>query len=334
MTKKIDVSLIYKLISQGTSLAVVSDFLKARNLPHSGGSWDSLFEKRIEPALRDGSLTVAELIELLRSVEEYGKQHVFLYRLRRDVAAELMDPKRIARVLALLEVSDLLDAPRVFEMPRTPTFADVRWQHNDSELVIKEVLTRESIEFSGETEHGDTIQRTYKRIRERVVNVGVIRKNGTFELRLFSRRGPSKYDDDLKQITQRWKPFLDIASFAPVSLSKAKEKLWTDRGLLAKQIRYSDVVVSNDDDISLRAFGKVFDADLAGNKAAQSSLDIFLTEDGYFDSSNIWFIQGEKVPARDIHVVLQGASNEVAIPTNCSQVDYEYVLSQLLALNT
>jgi hypothetical protein len=166
------------------------------------------------------------------------------------------------------------------------------------------------------------------------VNVGVIRKNGTFELRLFSRRGPSKYDDDVKQITHRWKPFLDIASFAPVSFSKAKEKLWTDRKLLAKQIRYSDVVVSNDDDISLRAFGKVFDADLAGNMAAQNSLDSFLNEEGYFDSSNIWFIQGEKVPARDIHVILQGARNEVAIPTNCSQVDYEYVLSQLLALNT
>lgn len=334
MAKKIDVRLVYRLISQVTSLSVVSDFLRARGLPHSGGSWDALFEKRIEPALQNGRLTVAELVELLRSVEEYGKQHVFLYRLKRDVAAELMDPKRVARVLAQLEVSDLLDAPRVFDMPKAPAFVDVRWQNNDSELVIKEVLTRESIEFTGEVDDGDTIQRTFKRIRERVVNVGVIRKNGTFELRLFSRRGPSKYDDDVRQITQRWKPFLDIASFAPVSFSKAKEKLWTDRKLLSKQIRYSDVVVSNDDDISLRAFGKVFDADLAGNKAAQDSLDSFLSEDGYFDSSNIWFIQGERVPARDIHVILQGASNEVAIPTNCSQVDYEYVLSQLLALNT
>ncbi len=200
--------------------------------------------------------------------------------------------------------------------------------------MVKEVLTRESIEFAGETEDGDTIQRTFKRVRERVVNVGILRKNGTFELRLFSRRGSSKYDDDVKQITQRLKPFFDIGSFAPVSFHKAKEKLWTDRKLLAKQIRYSDVVVSNDDDISLRAYGKVFDADLAGNKAAQDSLDSFLGEDGYFDSSNIWFVKGERVPARDIHVILQGAGNEVAIPTNCSQVDYEYVFSQLLALNT
>lgn len=334
MTRKIDVRLVYKLISQGTSLAVISDFLRARNLAHSGGSWESLFEKRIAPALQDGSLTVAELVELLRSVEEYGKQHVFLYRLKRDVATELMDHNRVIRVLAKLEISDLLDAPRVFEMPKAPTFVEVRWQNNNSELVVKEVLTRESIEFAGETEHGDTIQRTFKRIRERVVNVGVIRKNGTFELRLFSRRGPSKYDDDVKQITQRWKPFFDIASFAPVSFSKAKAKLWTDRKLLSKLIRYSDVVVSNDDDISLRAFGKVFDADLAGNIAAQNSLDSFLSEEGYFDSSNIWFVRGKEVPARDIHVILQGASNEVAIPTNCSQVDYEYVLSQLLSLNT
>lgn len=334
MAKEIDVRLVYKLISQVTSLSVVSDFLRARDLPHSGGSWESLFEKRIEPALQEGRLTAAELIELLRSVEEYGKQHVFFYLLERDAAAELIAPKRVGHVLTQLEVSDLLDQPRVFDMPKAPTFVDVRWQNNDSELVIKEVLTKESFEFAGETEHGDTIQRTFKRVRERVVNIGVLRKNGTFELRLFSRRGSSKYDDDVKQITHRWKPFLDIATFAPISFSKAKAKLWTDRKLLAKQIRYSDVVVSNDDNISLRAFGKVFDADLAGNEPAQNSLDSFLGKDGYFDSSNIWFIQGKVVPARDIHVLLQGASNEVVIPTNCSQVDYDYVLSQLLALNT
>lgn len=333
MTIKIDVRLVYKLISQVTSLAVVSDFLKSRNLPYSGSSWENLFEKRIEPALRDGSITANDLVELLRSAEEYGKQHVFLYRLKRDKAAELVDHKRVERILASLEVSDLLEAPRVFEMPKAPTFADIRWQNNNSELVIKEVLTRESIEFSGETEHGDTIQRTFKKIRERVVNVGILRKNGTFELRLFSRRGPSKYDDDVREITQRWKPFFEIDSFAPVSFLKAKGKLWTDRKLLTKQIRYSDMIVSNDDDISLRAFGKVFDVNVAGNKAAQNSLDSFLKDDGYFDSSNIWFVKGEKVPARDVHVILQGASNEVAIPTNCSKDDYEYVISQLLSFN-
>lgn len=334
MAKKIDVGLVWKLISQVTSISVVSDFLKARDLPHSGGSWDALFNQRIQPALHKGDLAIADLVELLRSVEEFGKQHVFLYRLKRDIAADLMDNKRIRRILTNLEISDLLEAPRVFDMPKAPAFVDVRWQSNGAELVVKEVLTRESIEFAGETEDGDTIQRTFKRVRERVVNVGILRKNGTFELRLFSRRGSSKYDDDVKQITQRLKPFFDIGSFAPVSFHKAKEKLWTDRKLLAKQIRYSDVVVSNDDDISLRAYGKVFDADLAGNKAAQDSLDSFLGEDGYFDSSNIWFVKGERVPARDIHVILQGAGNEVAIPTNCSQVDYEYVFSQLLALNT
>jgi hypothetical protein len=334
MAKKIDVRLVYKLISQVTSLAVLSDFLKTRGLPHSGGSWESFFEKRIEPALQDGRLTVADLVELLRSSEEYGKQHIFIYRLKREVAASLINQERIKKILAELNLTDLLVEPRVFDTPITPTFVDVRWQNNESELIIKEVLTKESIEFSDEKQIGDTIHRTYKKIRERVVNVGVIRKNGTFELRLFSRRGPSKYDDDVKLITNRWKPFLDIDTFAPVSLLKAKNKLWSDREILSKKIRYSDIVVSNDDDISLRAFGKVFDTDLAGSNAAQKSLDSFLSEEGYFDSSNIWFIKGTKVPARDIHVILQGANNEVAIPTNCSRVDYEYVFSQLLALNT
>lgn len=335
MTKRIDVTLVHKLVSQATSLAVVSDFLKSRGLPHSAGSWDEMYERRIQPALQDGRLSVAEFVDLLRTVEEYGKQHIFLFKLKPAVAAALIDARHIKRVLASLDLEDLLSLPRVFEMPQHPSFADVRWQANGNELVIKEVLTRESFEFAGETTDGDVIQRTFKKVRERVVNVGVLRKNGTFELRMNSRRGSSRYDEDLKLLTARWKPLVDIGAMIPVSLAKAKKSLWTDRKALAKKIRYSDVTVRNDDDISLKAFGNADTANVAGNAAAQHSVDTFLKSDGYCDSSNIWFTKVEGgLPSRDIHVVLHGAHNEFAVPTNCSQADYEYVLSELLGLNT
>lgn len=103
-------------------------------------------------------------------------------------------------------------------------------------------------------------------------------------------------------------------------------------GTCAK-IRFSDLTVSNDEDVSLKAFGKVLTTNVAGSAAAVGSVDSFLASDGYCDSSNIWFLKGSPVPARDIHVVLSGEENEIAVPANCSEVDYEYVLSELKALN-
>ncbi len=45
------VKLIMDLLSQVTSLKVVSNFLKKKELPYSVTGWDFLYQKRILPAL-------------------------------------------------------------------------------------------------------------------------------------------------------------------------------------------------------------------------------------------------------------------------------------------
>lgn len=331
-----NLQLIFKLIEQATSLGVVSEFLKSKGLTYSAGSWAEMYSLRIEPAVAESKLLLQDLIDLLRDVEEYGQQHIFLYKTKPTAAQDLMNRERIKSILRATKHEDLIAQPRMFEFPEKPSIVDVRWTtaKEDLELVMKEVLTHESLEYESTVDDGDYQKRIYKRHRTRAVNVIVLRRNGELELRMNSRRGSSKYDEDLKAIAHRLRPFFDLNSFIPISLAKAKAKLWQDRLTLASKIRYSDLVFTNDEDVSLRAYGNAMTVNVVGNKGAVDSLETFVSNDGYCDESNIWFIKGSPTPARDIHLVLQGAANEFAIPTQCTKADYEYVLSELKTLNT
>ena len=184
MPNPADLKLVFKLIEQSTSLAVVSDFLKAKALSHSAGSWSDMYSLRIEPAIRDNKLAIADLVNLLRSVEEYGQQHIFLFRAKTGLVGDLMDRSRITKILKSQQLEDLLAAPRLFDQPSKPTFVDVRW-HGENKvraLVLKEVLTRESFEFIGETDDGSIIKKSYQRVTERSVNVAVLRSSGELEI--------------------------------------------------------------------------------------------------------------------------------------------------------
>lgn len=241
MSKSATLPLIFDLISRATSIAVVSEFLKARGLTSSAGSWADMFTQRIEPALASSQLSMKDLIDLLRSVEEYGRQHIFVFRAPDKGAAEaLIDKVRIGQILKTLDLMDLLAEPRQFDMPAKPAFVDIRWAGNPvgSELIIKEVLTRETLEFRGITKNGTTIQRNYETIKERVVNVIRLTSKGDLEIRLASRRGSSRYSDDLKDIAVRLQPFLTLHDFKIVSFAKAKAKLWSDRSALAQKLGF------------------------------------------------------------------------------------------------
>lgn len=336
MPQSADLKLIFKLLSQSSSLSVVSDFLKSKKLTHSAGSWEDMYKLRIEPGLNNGQITLSELLALLQSSEEYGRQHVFLYRTTTQKASDLMNRDRISKILATLELTDLLITPRTFEFPPQPSFVDVRWhtQKTDTDFILKEVETRESREYKDTTEEGTSIIKRYERVFDRGVNIIHLKRSGDLEIRLQSRSGTSRYSDDLKRLEHRIKPFLTLSEFAPVPLLKAKTALWTERAKLSGKVRYSELHIKNDDNISLRVSADAVSVNVAGSQPAETSVNSFLDSAGYCGGSNVWFIKGETVPARDVHVVVSGEVNEFAVPTNCSEMDYEYVSAEIKALNT
>lgn len=325
---------IIELLRQTSSLGVVSEFLKSKGLRHSAGSWEDMEGKRLLPAITANEISNADLISLLRSAEECGKQHVFLYSCDAARAQELFDRARITAILGSLGKTSLLTEPEVLNQPTRPTIVDVRWESADVDLrlTIKEIELRLQQRYLGTEQDGDKIKKVYQIRQERVVNVARLHRNGLLEIRIGSHANSSQYKDDINRFWAHVSSFLPRADFLDVSLSTAKARLLTERTALLERIRYTDSTLRNDNGVVLRAATGSEANDLGQDAGAQASLDTFIAHDAYCEGHNFHFkaVHGLK---NAVHVIMTGALNEFAVPANCSQEDYEYVLDQVRSLN-
>src|SRR5262249_49332233 len=117
---------VLRLLRLATSLSVVAEFLRSKELPHSAGSWDELEISRILPAVQKHQITLPELLRLLAEAEEYGRFHVFLYSARRREAEPLMTSARLQTICEKLGLAGRLEQPLIEEAPAQPTLAEIR----------------------------------------------------------------------------------------------------------------------------------------------------------------------------------------------------------------
>lgn len=338
MSGEPSIRLIIELLRQTTSLKVISEFLKSKGVPHSVVGWEELYSRRIEPAISSGAISKSDLVTLLRSVEETGRQHVFLYRTKTSAQAqELMARDRIKKALRKKGIEDLLDAPKVLDQPKSPTIADVRWDAAsvDLRMIVKSIEQRVYQRYIGEKQEGNMLLKQYERVHERAVNIVRLHRDGLLELRIASHSNTNKYERDVRAFWGQIADLFSEADFVPISLQKAKNKLWNQREEFRDLVRFSDSTLRNDFGYVLRAATGDSDSNLAEDEGVVSSLDEFMKHKAYCDGSNVWFVAKESgSPSTDVHVRLSGEVNEFAVTAYCKPTDYEYVLAQLRTLNS
>ena len=337
---KKSVTLIAKLLRETSSLAIVSEFLKEKGLLHSASSWDEMISKRLLPAIRSKDIVIQDLIELLRNVEEYGHQHVFLYRCAQPDAATIMGLERVYSIIRKCGLGELIDAPKVLDQPQSPEISDIRWEHvlpEKSQFIIKIIETRETSELLSEESKGDILTKRWRVKKERAVNLFKLHADGLLELRIKSQSNSTKYKSKVDQMWQLVADFLPNDSFQEISLDKVKERLGRDQELLKDKIRFSDVTLKNDAGNTIKAVTGSCDSNLYEDNGIKSSVNGFIGHNNaYYDSHNIWFkiINGsDQDKQREIHVLLSGDINEFAITAHCSSQEYEYVYDQLRNFN-
>lgn len=331
-------SAILRLLAANSSLSVVRAFLKDRELPYSAPSWNDLAETRLRPALKSGHLSEGDLLRLLQDAEEFGRQHVFLFGLSRRSARLLTIEDHIENLAHEVGLDSVLNSNAVLDEPGELQIADMRIEpgsrNNAALLVLKLVGSiRRWERIQDEIEQDGTRVIRYSPIVERAVNVIRVHGDGIVEIRIHSHRSSSSYIEELDQIMETAEPILPVSKMSQVSLSKAKERLWSDRKSLSKLIRYSDSELRNDLGTTLTAATGSKEDDLPDDAAAISSVQSFYKSNGYFSASNIWFLKNPNKLSRDVHVRLAGELNEFAVPAQCVRGDYEHVLSEILRLN-
>jgi len=332
--------LVFKLLQENSTLGQIAQYLKRKGLHHSAGSWDELFDKRVLKALEEKQLTREDLIELIRLAEEYGNQHVFLYRTSQKRGLELMDKARVESSLDRMGLSSLVSRPRILDQPSSPTITDVRLDSDDggNSLVAKVVERRAYQRFVDQRTEGEFLLRRYRELKVRAVNLFKLHGDGLLELRIYSHINSSDYRDDVAGMWNRLSFLLSPSEFKQVSIGSAKTNLWKNRGSLGSVLRYSDSMLRNPLGTVLLASTGSEQASLFDDDGASKSLDEFLKYKAYCDASNVWWLKGggkkaedefDMLPSKDVHVLLKGALNEFVVTAKSSKQDYEYVLDQL-----
>ncbi len=331
-----DELLVIKLLEEATTLQVVRNFLKEKGLHYSASSWEQLRSERLLPALKEYKIDIKDLVSLLRTAEEYRLQHVFLYKcLNEENIHLLLDKERVKKILVKMELEDILLNPKILEQPQVPTIVDVRWDKQG--LVIKIIETRISEKFLKESfNEDDTINRTYKKISERAVNVVRLRMSGELELCLASQSSKS-YKKNLDDIWNLIDEIIPRRNFSEIYLNKAKNLLWINREHYAQNLlRFSSLGARNDNGTLFSIASGSRDANLFKDDGANVSAEGFVSNEGYCEMYNIWFTtqEDEEIPTEEIHVTISGELNEFSINPNSREENYEYVINSLRRLNS
>jgi hypothetical protein len=324
---------IVKVLSQITTISVVTEFLKSKSLTSSASGWKELEEKRILPAIDSGKLSLDELMKLLSSSEEHGRQHVFLFKTSPKTAATLFDETKIREGLQKNGAETVIDEPRFLDEPEEMKISEVRI--NDEYILIKFIETKISMTQVGMETEGNILKKIYEIHKERGVNILKLHRDGLLEIRIGSHRSSGGYAKALKAFETIANDFFPMTSFAYLSVSKLKSNLWDKREELEGKIRFTNWTLKNDYGNSLQASSSSVKDDLRSDKGLQSSLETFIESDAYCDSTNLYFLKSDEnsLPSAEIHVLLTGESNEFAITKHCDKEDYEYVLSEIRKLN-
>lgn len=326
------------LIREVATLEIMRDFLRSRGLAFSAPNWDELVERRILPAIASRKIAKTELIDFLGEIEEFGRQHVFLYSTTPSNAKLFADKKSIQAKLSKQGLDKIFDQQIVVAKPKKPQFtAVIREKIGDGpgRLVIKITQIHEYEKFIGESVDGNFRTRKYEAIAERVVDSIRLSPDGLLEIRIARRGNSSDYEEFLAPIRRDLKLFFPIEKFSEVSLTPVKNKLWHDKSSIAEKVRFSDSLLRNDYGVSLKAATSSIESDLATDHGAVDSLDSFLTHDGNCDEQNIWFkANAGGLPDRDLHVLLKGRINEYVLPARCDRAEYEYILNEIRFLNS
>ena len=242
---------------------------------------------------------------------------------------------QIERICSEQSLTGALNELIVEELPPKAMITQIREEVNRNKRtwIFKMVESREERRYVGETKVGELYQKSWSVTPVRAVNVARLHQDGLLEMSIHSHGGSGQYADDLSRFWEMLESFIPQSHFSDFSIANAKNHFWENRASLSGRVRFSDSTMRNECGTTLIASTGRGDDDLVHDSGASASIDEFLDHGAYCDSSNVWFGSPSGVINREVHVLLSSRGNEFAVPSNCTQAEYEYVLNELRTHN-
>jgi hypothetical protein len=325
---------LLELLQRYGTVRDLGEFLRSRGI--SGGtSWAQLIDDRIKPALKTGALSTETLLVYLRDAEEYGRQHVFLFRHKTGVPSAAVVKSWLKDVGA----DCVLAASRVLDLPEKPEIAEVRRDpSNRGEILVIKVIERRTydtlLRVTALDEAG-RYSREYQREEARAVNIVRVHPGGLVEFRVNQHKTASRdYDTELAELKAMVRNLLDPMALRPINLVKAKSTLYDKRHDLRNELSFSSTHIRDTDGVSHTSACGGQESLFSFERTEQSIALLTADGGGYHESLNVWWLAKVKArPHQKVHVILSGSDNEFAVTQGCSRGDYEHILGEILRFN-
>lgn len=329
-----ELQIALRLLKANSSIYAVSAYLKRREMTYSANSWTEI-KGRIENAIKYQNFDRTDLINLLRETEEYGRQHVFLFDAVGRYHKQVIDESYLLKRLKTLDLDDLLNKPRIVDVPPGLQLVDIRLENGakGKDLVVKGVGQRRSKVKIGSAPDGLSVQYDWQ--YDRGIYVLRISSTGLTELRVQSFKNALDYMQEAEEMFNKCAGFVERIRFQPRSLTKARLIMVRDQKKLRSRIRFGANDLRSKKGGGMTLSTGDWQRDLYdGDEEMEGTLEAFLAKGkgiSRCDAVNCtWTKNGNAALSMDVHAYLGGASNEFQVIPHCERSDYEYVLEEIL----
>lgn len=334
-----ELGIVTRLLRKNSSLSATSAYLKNKELRSSAGSWEEMREERLKPELAGGKLDRLDILRLLQDAEEYGRQHVFLFRADPHTTASLLSPASLRGSLVKMGIEELYDKERIVEM--VPGLQLVGMRHETdgkgTAFVAKLLNVRKYMEQNGKPEINGkhrTIHQVEK--EDRAVDIFRLRTDGLTEVRIQSHRNAVNYADEAEEVFAKLTGIVDRMKFPDFSLMKARRFLLENGPKLTNEYAFGAGVAKTKKGGSVSLGAHVFGQGMfdGGDDEMEGALETLKQKAGgrlNCDNANCMLKKQTTGPTADIHIYVGGKNNELSIIPHCSKADYQHVLAKILS---
>ncbi|WP_263377971.1 hypothetical protein [Granulicella paludicola] len=342
MTQKLstaELNSAIRLLKKHSSLNAVSTFLKKRGLSYSATSWESMRDDRLKPYLDNGDLDRGDILQLLRDAEEFGRQHVFLYRTTRTEAGELTNAQSLRKRLTKMNVLDAMDTPRIVEAAPGLQLVEARIEQTPSgnTFTAKFVDVRTYMVQVSKVNEGDEQVVRSRPANDRAVNIFRVSADGNTEVRIQSFRNAMDYPAEVEKVFGKLAGIVDRLLYEDFSLNKARRYLLENGANLSSSIKFGSGTVRSKKGAPVNFATANWNENLfgSGDDEVEAAMSAILNKAGARARCDIvnctWLKNPGAGLASDIHTLIAGKSNEFWVVPQCEKADYEYVLGKIIS---
>ena len=204
----------------GHKLEFARGFLKDSGLPADGTKEG--IGARLNDAVEDGTVSVADLVRYLDDIEGWGNQHVYLVRAPAEILARWRDLKKATAILEKNELLALLNKAKPVFLPARPTLATIELDTKRARFVWVVKRSWEEHVEERDTTDGDWTYRAYvKRTGRGILSFDWDLGSGVGMIMIQRLPSSTNYERVRNELMLEMRDVIELSQFEPIRIAGA-----------------------------------------------------------------------------------------------------------------